>query len=46
MPYAVQRRKGKWVVVNRETGRVLGTHDSKEKAERQIRAIGVSKHGS
>lgn len=39
MPYAVRKRGNKWVVVNKETGKVKGTHDSRESAMRQLRAL-------
>jgi hypothetical protein len=41
MPYAVSHKPGSkvWKVVNKETGRILGTHSSKEKAEAQLRAV-------
>lgn len=39
MPYIVRPFKGKYKVVNKETGRVLGTHDSEAKANRQMRAV-------
>jgi hypothetical protein len=41
MPYSIQRRKNKWVVINTDTGDVKGTHDTKEKAEAQMRALYV-----
>jgi hypothetical protein len=39
MPYTVQKRGNKWVVINKETGKVKGTHDTKEKAIRQMRLL-------
>lgn len=44
MPWKVSRRGSKWVVV-KTTGdkRVVGTHDSKESAERQKRALYAAK---
>lgn len=39
----VRRRGNKWVVLS-EAGKVLGTHDSKEDANRQLRAIEANKH--
>lgn len=39
----VRKRGDKWVVVSK-TGKTLGTHDSKESADRQLRAIEVNKH--
>jgi len=39
MPWAVRKRGSKYVVVNKETGKVKGTHSSRAKAERQVRAL-------
>lgn len=39
MPWAVRAKGGKYVVVNKDTGRVMGTHSSRAKALRQLRAI-------
>lgn len=39
MPWKVQKSGDKYKVVNKETGRVMGTHGSKEKAERQLSAL-------
>jgi hypothetical protein len=39
MPYAIRKSGSKWKVVNKETGRVLGTHTSKRKAEKQLSAV-------
>jgi hypothetical protein len=39
MPYAIRKRGNKWVVINKETGKVKGTHDTKEKAVRQMRLL-------
>ena len=39
MPYAIKKSGSKWQVVNKDTGRVLGTHPSKAKAEAQLRAV-------
>jgi len=39
MPYDVQKRGEKWVVINTETGDVKGTHDSRIKAQRQINLL-------
>ncbi|MEK7142711.1 MAG: hypothetical protein AAB785_00705 [Patescibacteria group bacterium] len=39
----VQRRGRKWVLLSKKSGRVLGTHPSKSAAERQERAITISK---
>lgn len=39
MPFGIEKRGSKFVVVNKDTGRVLGTHAAREKAGRQIQAI-------
>lgn len=38
-----QRGPRKWVLLSKKTGRVLGTHPTKEGCERQERAINISK---
>jgi len=45
MPYAVRKRGNKWVVINKETGKVKGTHDTKEKAISQMRLLYGIEHG-
>jgi len=39
MPYAIKKQGNKWVVYNKDSGKVMGTHDSKEKAKAQLRAL-------
>jgi len=39
----IEEREGKWVVLSME-GKVLGTHETKEQAEEQLRAVEASKH--
>jgi len=39
MPYAIKKRGSKYVVVNKESGRVFGEHSSKSKAMKQLRAL-------
>ena len=39
MPYSIQKRGDKFVVLNLDTGHVKGTHDTREKAERQINLL-------
>jgi len=39
MPYAVRKRGAKWVTVNKETGHVKGTHDTREEAVAQLRLL-------
>lgn len=45
MPYAVQKRGEKWVVINTETKDVKGTHDSEIKAQRQINLLRAVEEG-
>lgn len=40
----IQRRGGKYRVVTKDGSRVLGEHDSKDDALRQLRAVEASKH--
>ena len=44
MPYAVHKRGDKYVVVKKDDGKVMGTHESLEKARAQIRAIYANEH--
>jgi hypothetical protein len=39
MPYSVSRRGNKWVVYNPESGKVFGTHETREQAMAQVRAL-------
>ena len=39
MPYEIIKQDGKWLVKNKDTGKVKGTHDSKIKATRQMRLL-------
>ena len=43
MPWKVQRRKGKYLVI-REGGKVVGTHDTEAQAERHRRALYASEY--
>ena len=45
MPYAIEKRGDKWVVLNMETKDVKGRHDSKVKAQRQINLLRAVEHG-
>ncbi len=40
MPYDVIQENGKYNTIDQKTGKVLGTHDTRDKAESQMRAIG------
>lgn len=39
MPYQIEKGEDKFVVVNKTTGKVKGTHDSRKKALRQMRLL-------
>jgi hypothetical protein len=39
MPYTIEKRGSKFVVVNKDTGDVKGTHDTKEKAQKQMNLL-------
>lgn len=41
----VEKRGDHWVVLDHTKTKVLGTHDSKEDAEKQLRAIEANKNG-
>jgi len=44
MPYSIVKRGSKWAVIKKDTGEVIGTHDSKQKAAKQIVAIHINEH--
>lgn len=39
MPYNIEKRGDKWVVINTETKDVKGRHNSRVKAQRQINLL-------
>jgi hypothetical protein len=41
----IKHRNGKWVIIQKGTGKVLSTHDSREKAIESFKAMEMSKHG-
>ena len=44
MPYDIEKKGNEWVVKNSKTGKIHGTHDSKEKALRQMKLLyGIEK---
>lgn len=45
MPYAVHKRGNRWVTINSQTREVKGTHDTREKAIRQMRLLYMVEHG-
>lgn len=40
----IKERDGKWVIIQKGTGKVLSTHDSKEKADASFAAMEMHKH--
>lgn len=42
MPYEIQKRGNKFVVVKKDDGQVMGSHDSDNEAKAQIAAIHIS----
>jgi len=40
----IVKRGNKWLVMNKAKTKVLGTHDSEEKAKKQLAAIEINKH--
>ena len=40
----IERQGGKYVLKSRKTGKLLGKHASKAKAEKQERAVQAAKH--
>lgn len=41
MPYGIKRVGGRWVVYNKDTGRAMGRHRSKDKANAQLAALHI-----
>jgi hypothetical protein len=42
----IKHRNGKWVILQKGTGKVLSHHDTREKAIAAFKAMMVSKHGA
>jgi len=42
----IKERNGKWVILQKGTGKVLSHHDSREKAIEAFHAMMASKHGN
>jgi hypothetical protein len=40
----IEKRGNKWVLVSKTTGKVLGTHATRQEAVAQEKAIQISKH--
>ena len=45
MPYRIVKRGEKFAIVNKETGKTVGTSTSKEKAQASVRARLAGEHG-
>ena len=45
MPYAIQKAGAQWKVVNKDTGKVKGTHKSRAAAQKQINLLRGIEHG-
>lgn len=44
MPYKIEKKGSKYLVINKDTGKVKGTHPSKDKATKQMRLLyGIEK---
>ncbi len=46
MPYSIRKKSNKFELRLARNNQLLGTHSTKEKAQRQIRAIEAHKHGA
>jgi hypothetical protein len=42
----IKKQNGKWVILQKGTGKVLSHHDSREKAIEAFHAMMASKHGN
>lgn len=42
----IEKRGSEWVVLNHTKKKVLGRHDSREKALKQLQAIEINKHNN
>lgn len=45
MPYLIKKVGNKFQVLNKDTGKSHGMHDSEEKAQRQINLLQAIEHG-
>lgn len=45
MPYAIRKQNTKFAVVNTETGKTKGTHNSRMAAQRQMNLLRGVEHG-
>lgn len=46
MPYEITKKGKKFILSNRDTGRVVAAHDTKKKAVKQMQAIYFSEQRS
>lgn len=44
MPYVARKRGDKWVTINKDTGKIKGTHSSHAKAQRQANLLNGIEH--
>jgi hypothetical protein len=42
MPFGIEKSGEKWTVVNKHTGRVLGTHGTEDEAKKQLAAVQIN----
>lgn len=45
MPYEIKKKGNKYLTVNKDTGKVKGTHDTYKKALTQMRLLYGVEHG-
>jgi hypothetical protein len=45
MPYIIKKQGSKWAIISKDTGKVVGTADTKEDAEKSARARLAGEHG-
>ncbi len=45
MPYAIKKSGQKWLVVKKDSGEKVATHDSEAKARAQMRLLQGIEHG-
>jgi len=45
MPYSIVKSGGKWKIINKDTGKTVGTSNSAAKAKASVRARLAGEHG-
>jgi hypothetical protein len=45
MPYKIEKRRNKWAIIDKATGKVIGKSDTREDAEGSARARLAGEHG-